>query len=157
MRKKLVKGRFKKSNFKDVKVAIVKSLYHNELNSSMASACIETLISSGVLKKNIDVFEAPGSWEIGVITEKIASSNRYDGIVTFGVVVKGDTYHFEMIANEVGRALMNISVTYTVPVIMEILAVFKLKDAKKRTSGKYNKGIEAANAVLKAVEVLRSI
>lgn len=136
------------------KIAIVTSLYHSELTKSMEKACIDVLLQAGVKKSNISVFNAPGSWEIPIITQHAASSKKFDGIAAFGLILKGETYHFEMIANECARGLMNISLAYHIPIALEVLAVYDMKQALARTKGDRNKGIEAAQALLAAIQVM---
>lgn len=147
---------FNESN-RDLKIAIVKALYHEKLTGSMEQKCRESLIESGVAEIGIKTFEVPGSWEIPLMVKNLAQSGKFNGIAVFGVIVKGETYHFEMIAGECGRALMEISLEFNIPVALEVLAVYKLEQAEKRTAGKYNKGIEAADTLLKTIRELKKI
>lgn len=141
-----------------LKVAIVQSTYHAELNGNMTNYCQEVLIQNDLLASNIAVYYAPGSWEVPLIVDKLAKSKRFDAIVAFSIIIKGDTYHFDMIANEVTRALMNTAIKYQLPVGFEILAVNTLEQAEARASNNnYNKGIEAGNAILKTLKTLREI
>lgn len=140
-----------------LKIAIVRSNYYSQLTKSLEKACKECLISSGIKMENIETFEVPGSWEIPLIVKKIAVSKKFDGIIAFGIIVKGETYHFEMIANQCGRALMNISLEFNIPVTFEVLAVYTLEQAVKRSSGKLNKGIEAARTLLETIKELKRI
>ena len=149
---------FDEEQVRDFKIAIVKTDYHNELVDSLEKKCIETLMQQGVPENNIKTFVAPGSWEIPLMSKAIAESKVFDAIITFGVIIKGDTLHFEMIANESARALMQISIDYSMPIILEVLAVFNLEQAKERTSSDdKNKGIEAASSVLKALIEIKKI
>lgn len=138
----------------DLKIAIVRSDYHQDLTESLEKACKKQLITCGVKEKNIAVFTVPGSWEIPIVTKLIASGKKFDGIATFGVIIKGDTYHFEMIANQCSRALMDLSLEFNIPIALEVLATYTLAQAQKRSTGKFNKGIEAANTLLKMVKIL---
>lgn len=141
-----------------MKIAIVRTDYYLELNENLEKKARETLIMHGVHAGNITTYIAPGSWEIPLIANRIAQSKTYDAIIAFGVIVKGQTYHFDMIANECGRGLMQISLDYGIPIANGILAVFDLQQAQKRASlNEKNKGIEAALAVLKAHTVLQNI
>lgn len=141
-----------------IKVAIVQSSYHFELNANMTEYCTETLVNNNLLRENISVFPAPGSWEVPLIVKKLAATKKYDAIVAFGIIIKGDTYHFDTIANETARSLMETSIAYEIPVGFEILAVYNLAQAESRASkDNYNKGIEAGNAILEAIASLRSI
>lgn len=141
---------------KTLRIAIVRTDYHNELNSNLEKHARQTLINNGVLETNVQTFTVPGSWEIPLMVQKIAKSGKFDAIITFGIIIKGDTHHFDMIANEVGRALMQLSLDYSIPVALEILAVYKEEDAQKRAGdNEYNKGIEGATAVLKMLQTVK--
>lgn len=144
-------------NNQKIKIAIVRSLYYPQLTESLEKACRKTLIEYGGLDINIKTYTVAGSWEIPLIVKKLAESKKFDGIVTFGIILKGETYHFEAIANEISRCLMNIALEYIIPVTFEVLAVYNLDQAKKRSSGEYNKGIEAAKTVIETIKVLSTI
>lgn len=137
------------------RIAIVRTDYHDELNSNLEKYARETLIENDVPEKQIQTFSVPGAWEIPLMVQKVAASKKFDAIITFGVIIKGDTHHFDMIAGEVGRALMDLSLDFNIPVALEILAVYKKEDAEKRAGdNNHNKGIEGATAVLKMLQAL---
>lgn len=143
---------FDKTQTKKFRIAIVKTDYHEELVSVLEKHAIVTLIKNGVEENNVETFTVPGSWEIPLLAQTVAESKKFDAIITFGVIVKGETYHFEMIANECARSLMQISLDYSLPVALEVLAVYDKKQAIERASdNENNKGIEAATAVLKTL------
>jgi 6,7-dimethyl-8-ribityllumazine synthase len=140
---------------KKVKIAIIRPLYHDALNASMEKYCIATLLENDVKDSHIQTFLVPGSWELPLMVQKVAESKKFDAIIVFGVIVKGETYHFDMIAKEVGSALMQLSLEYSIPVALEVLAVYNKKDAEARAGNdEYNKGIEGAAAALKMLEAL---
>ncbi|MDP3948187.1 MAG: 6,7-dimethyl-8-ribityllumazine synthase [bacterium] len=138
-----------------LKVAIVKSLYHKDLTQSMEKSCRESLFASGV--KNITTFEVPGAWEIPLVAKKIAETKKFDGIIALGIIIKGETYHFELLVNECARTLMDISLKFNIPITFEILATYNLEQARKRSTGKYNKGIEAAKTLIETLKTLSKI
>lgn len=138
-----------------LKIAIVSSSYYPDLTQSLEKACKEYLNNAGV--KSIETFIVPGSWEIPLIVKKLASSKKFDGIVALGVIIKGETYHFEMIANECAGMLMNISLEYSIPVTFEVLATLNFEQAKIRSRGEHNKGREAAETLLKTIKILSKI
>lgn len=146
-----------KSGNQKLKIAIIRSNYHQDLTESLEKTCRKHLTLSGIKEKNITTYEVLGSWEIPLITKRAAISKKFDGIIAFGIIIKGETYHFELIANECARALMNIALELNTPVVFEVLAVFNLNQAKKRTTGKYNKGIEAAKTLLSTIETLSKL
>ncbi len=141
-----------------IKIAIVSSNFRSEVSDNLEKNCLATLKKKGINEERIDIFRVPGSWEIPLVTKKLAKKGIYSAIITFGAIVKGDTYHFEQIANECSRALMEISLHYEIPVIFEVLAVYDLKDALERaTRQKENKGVEAALTALKMIKLLSNI
>lgn len=142
---------------KNLRIAIVRTDYHQEWNDNLTKYCTETLVNNGVLAANVKAFSVPGSWEIPLMAQKLAKSQQFDAIVTFGVIIKGDTYHFEMLANEVARALMQLSLDYSLPIALEVLAMYSNEQAEARAGdNEQNKGIEAAVAVLKALQALKN-
>jgi 6,7-dimethyl-8-ribityllumazine synthase len=141
-----------------LKIAIVQSSYHAELNNNMTEYCKEVLIQNDIPEDHINVYYAAGTWEVALITEALAKTKRFDAIVAFGIIIKGETYHFDLIADETARALMNTMLNYQIPVAFEILAVYHYDQAVARASNnEYNKGIEAGNAILKTLKTLRDI
>ena len=158
LKKQTIDASFNTAIVKNKKIAIVKADYYFELNSNLEKACKKTLLQNGISTENIKTFTAPGSWELPLIAQAVAKSGEFDAIITFGIIVKGDTYHFDMIANECARALMQLSLDYSIPVAIEVLAVNNLKQAEERASrDDKNKGIEGAMAVLKALQSLDGI
>ncbi|MBI2196355.1 6,7-dimethyl-8-ribityllumazine synthase [Candidatus Daviesbacteria bacterium] len=147
---------YSKNNQK-LKIAIVRSLYYEDLTQSLEKSCREYLICSGVNENNITTFEVPGSWEIPLVVKKIAEVKKFNGIIAFGIIVKGETYHFEILTTECARALMNLSLKFNIPITFEILATYTLSQARKRSIGKYNKGIEAAKTMLETINTLSKI
>ena len=151
---------FDKKFAKKLRIAIVRTDYHEHLVDNLEAYARGTLITAGLIEKNIQTFRVPGSWEIPILVQKVAESKKakFDGVIALGVIVKGATFHFELIANEVTSALMSLSIDNRIPVAFEILAVNDIKHAEERAGqNDYNKGIEAANAVLQTILSLRQI
>lgn len=143
---------------KKTKIAIVRTDYYQEYNGNMEKHARAKLKEAGLPDKNVQTFIVPGSWEITVAVKAVAASKKFDAIITFGVILKGETLHFDMIANEVGKALMELSVEYTMPIALEVLAVFDIKQAAARAADNdKNKGGEAAIAVIKTLQTLHEI
>lgn len=141
-----------------IKIGIVRSLFNAEMTGNLERFCRETLILNGVLEKNIVTATVPGSLEIPVTAQTMARTKKYDCIIALGVVIKGDTYHFELVVNESVRGCMQVALSNNIPVICEILAAYTIEQAKERTGNdEYNKGIEAANSAFHIVETLKNI
>lgn len=145
-------------NIKDIKIAIVSSYFREEITKNLENNCLQTLKKKGLKGNQIDIFYVPGSLEIPLIAKKLAKKGIYDGIITFGAIVKGKTYHFEQIANECVRGCMEVSLKYEIPVIFEVLAVYDIKDALERAiRKKENKGVEAALTALEMIRIMSKI
>lgn len=142
----------------NIKIAIVSSSFRGEVADNLEKNCLATFDKEGLKREQVDIFRVPGSLEIPLVVKKLAESKKYQAIITFGAIVKGDTYHFEQIANECARACMDISLQYGVPVIFEVLAVYDLKDALIRATRRIeNKGVEAAHTALEMIKLLAKI
>jgi 6,7-dimethyl-8-ribityllumazine synthase len=151
---------FDKKFAKKLKIAIIRTNYHEHLVNNLEAYARGTLLTAGVNEKNISTFSVPGSWELPILVQKVAETkkSKFDGIIALGVIVKGATFHFELIANEVTSALMQLSIDNHVPIAYEVLAVSDIKHAEERAGqNEYNKGIEAANAVLQIIHSLKQI
>lgn len=143
---------------KDIRIAIVSSSFRRNVVNALEKNCIVTLKRQGVFPSNIHVFRVPGSLEIPVVAKKLAAKREYDALITFGAIVKGKTYHFEQIANECARGCMDVSLQYEIPVIFEVLAVYRLKDALERVTRKSeNKGVEAAESALSMIRLMSTL
>lgn len=136
----------------DMRIALIGSLYNREMTESLEKKCIETLEAHGFLRKHINIFYVPGAFDIPLKCQQIAKEKQYNVIITLGVVIKGDTYHFELVANECARGVMEVSLKYDIPIVFEVLAGSR-EDMEKRTQNdEYNKGIEAADIALQLMK-----
>lgn len=143
---------------KYVRIGIVASTFQKEVTDNLEKHCVATLKEKGVLEKNLTVVHVPGSLEIPLILKKLAKLKKYDALIALGAIHKGQTYHFEQIANECIRGCMDISWHYEIPVIYEVLAVYQIKDAIERaTRKKENRGVEAALTALEMVRIISTI
>ena len=143
---------------KQIKIAIISSSFRREVSDNLEKNCVRTLKKNGLYQEQIDTFRVPGSLEIPLVAKKLAKKKAYDAVITFGAILKGETYHFEQIANECARGCMEVSLQYEIPVIYEVLAVYKLRDAMARATRKReNKGSEAARAALQMIKIISSI
>lgn len=142
------------------RVGLVVSSYNSDITFPMRDGAIETLKKAGVKEENIFVFEAPGGFEIPIICQKVIQtkpnsrqSKNLDGIIAIGCVIKGDTDHYHFIAQEATRGVMDVMLKTGVPIANAILTVNNLKQAKIRSIGETNKGIEAAEALLETLKI----
>lgn len=136
------------------KIGIVVSSYNSDVTFPMRDGAIQTLKDAGVKEKNIFIFEAPGGFEIPIICQKAIKSKKLNGVIAIGCVIKGDTDHYHFIAQESTRGIMDVMLKTGVPITNAILTVNNLEQAKIRSTGDMNKGIEASEALLKVLELL---
>jgi len=130
-------------------VAILQGRWHEEHIDKMADTCNDLLTAAGC--EAVDRFKVPGSYEIPLAAKKLAKLDRYDAIVTFGAIVKGDTDHYQVLLDTCIRELGRVMYEFEIPIIMEVLPVFKLEDLIARTKGDHNKGLEAGHAAIEAI------
>ena len=144
-----------KASLSKVKIAIVRAQFNASLTESLEKHCVATLFNYGLKKNQILQFQVPGSLEIPITAQNIAQKKKADIIIALGVVIRGDTYHFEVVANESARGCMEVALKYNIPVIFEVIPAYNLAQAKKRAgNNNQNKGREAALAALKMLHVM---
>ena len=127
------------------KILIVISDYYEEIGKNLLKGSINELKSNNI---NFDILFAPGCFEIPFIISK--NIKKYKGFIALGCVIRGETYHFELIANECARKIIDLSNKNLKPIGFGILTCENIKQAKIRSDvTKKNKGKEAANACIK--------
>jgi 6,7-dimethyl-8-ribityllumazine synthase len=145
----------KKLNGKAYKFAIILSRYNDDIGKELLKNTQENLLKNGVKEKNIDLFRVPGALEIPITANALALKDKYDAIICLGVVIKGETPHFDLVANECYRGLMDISLCSDTPIIFGVLAANNVKQAKDRAAkGKLNKGKEYAEGAIEMAMLL---
>lgn len=141
-----------------IRLAIIRAEYNPEITLSLEKKCLESLRHAGVPSRNITRFAVPGCFEIPIAAQRLASAQRYDALIALGAVIRGETLHFELVANECARGIMRVSLRHDIPIIFEVLATHNRRDAIRRAgNNRSNKGIEAAQAALSLLATLRSI
>ena len=124
------------------KILIVSSNYYQNISNNLERGAIDTLKENSFV---YDLINAPGCFEIPYLIKK--NINKYDGFIALGCIIKGETYHFEVISNETTRKIMDISVDNLLPIGLGILTCYSLEQAIIRSDvNKKNKGREAALA-----------
>ena len=139
-----------KVNFKNKKIAIVQARFNPAITDLLAEGARQALLDSGVLQKNIDLIQAPGSFEIPFLCQQLALTKKYSGIVTVGAIIKGETAHFDYIAKAVTEGILRVSLDYKLPISFGVITTYNLKQAQAR-SEKNNKGREAALALIETL------
>ncbi len=129
--------------------AIVASRFHGELCDALLAGAHACLEEHGARPGQVDVERVPGAWELPVALEWLAASGRYDALIALGVVIRGETSHFDYICNECSRGIASVSDRHGVPVAFGVLTCETVEQARARAGeGDDNKGREAALAAL---------
>ncbi|MEN3013162.1 MAG: 6,7-dimethyl-8-ribityllumazine synthase [Endomicrobiia bacterium] len=139
---------------KDKKICIVVSRFNDFITKNMLEGAIDTLIRHEVKQDDIDIVWVPGSFEIPYICKRIALSKKYDGIITIGAIIKGDTSHNEYIATEVTKGIAQVMLETNVPIAYGIITPDNLEQAIERAGTKHgNKGSQAALTLLELINL----
>jgi 6,7-dimethyl-8-ribityllumazine synthase len=134
--------------------AIVASRWNPRIVEALIDGARHALAAHGVSDDAIDVVRVPGAWEIPMAAAKLAASERYAAILALGCVVRGETRHYEHVADGCAQGLMRVALDHGVPVLNGVLAVERHQDAQSRAGGTHgNKGEEVALAALEIVDL----
>jgi 6,7-dimethyl-8-ribityllumazine synthase len=139
----------------DLAIAIVVSRYNEDVSRRLVRGALNALAENGVGEP--DVFWVPGALELPLIALALAEKGGYDAIVCLGCVIRGETHHFEVVANQSAAGLMQVQLDTGVPITNGVLTTEDREQAQARSGPKNNKGAEAALAALEMANLLREI
>jgi len=139
----------------DLTIAVVVSRYNEDVSKRLLRGALAALEEHGV--EDPDVFWVPGALELPVIALALAEKGRHDAIVCLGCVIRGETYHFEVVANQSSAGLMQVMLDTGVPIAFGVLTTEDRDQAQARSGLKNNKGAEAALAAIEVANLLRTI
>ncbi len=138
--------------------AIIASRWNPRITDVLVAGARQALAGNGVAEAAIDVVRVPGAWEIPVAASRIAAGGRHAAIITLGCVIRGDTRHYEHVADGCAEGLMRVSLDFGIPVLNGVLAVERIEDAEARAGGSHgNKGEEAALAAIEMTHLLEQL
>ena len=147
-----------KSEFADVRIAIVSTRWNVEVVDALVAGAQRCLAKWGVAAENITEYRAPGAFELPLAAATIlrSESKHTDGVIALGAVIRGDTPHFDFVAGECARGLMDVQLATGRPVGFGVLTVNTDAQAEERAAaGDSNKGFECAAAVLEMIRLSR--
>jgi 6,7-dimethyl-8-ribityllumazine synthase len=138
--------------------ALVLARFNKEVVTRLRDGALETLKRHGVAETDVDVVAVPGAFEIPFMARRMASSGKYEAVITLGAVVRGGTPHFDYVAGECARGIADASRDTGVPVIFGVLTTDDMGQALDRAGGaEGNKGSEVAIAAMDLVTTLRRL
>ncbi|MEO8671497.1 MAG: 6,7-dimethyl-8-ribityllumazine synthase [Tahibacter sp.] len=142
----------------DSRFAIIASRWNPTIVDALVSSAETVLKAHGVHADSVDVLRVPGAWELPVLAAQLAAAGKHVAILAFGCVVRGDTRHFEQVADGCAEGLMRVAIDYRLPVLNGVLAVELHADAVARSGGAHgNKGEEVAMAAMEMADLWRKL
>ena len=132
-------------------IGIVQARFNAELTAALAHACLAELAALGVAPDNIRHITVPGALEVPVALQAMAESDDFDALIALGCIIRGETYHFELVANESGAGISRVSLDHTLPVANAILTVQTEAQAWARAD---DKGRDAARVAVEMANLL---
>lgn len=139
-------------------MAIVASRFHSEICDKLLDGAIKGLEQAGVVQEDMAVYRVPGAFEIPLVLQAIANTERYDAAVALGAVVRGETSHYDYVAGEASSGIHEVMLKTGLPVGFGLLTTETVQQAQDRAGGKLgNKGLEAAWVALEMARILAEI
>ena len=135
-------------------IAIVTSTFNTTISRVEFESCFETLSNRGVPKSKILSINVPGALEIPLMLKNLANSKKFDALIALGVIIRGDTFHFEIVAFESASGIARVALDSNIPIANGILTVENKKQAFERAK---KKGEECAQVVLDLLKSLKTI
>ena len=145
-------------NSADFKIGIVVSIWNDAITSNLLSGAIEALKDNGVLDENIIIKQVPGAFELPLGSQYLLSDASIDGVIAIGVVIQGETKHFDFVCSGATQGIMEVMLKFDKPVAFCLLTDNHIQQSIDRSGGIHgNKGVEAAIACLKMISLKKSL
>jgi len=144
----------KKSNGELFSIGIVMSEFNSHVGEALLKACHHELLKLGVKDDRIVLAKVPGALESSLALKKMAQSKKFDALIALGAVIRGETFHFEVVANHSAKSIMDVQLEFSIPIVNAILTTENDEQAMERTSVK---GAEAAQVAIQMIHLLKSV
>jgi 6,7-dimethyl-8-ribityllumazine synthase len=139
---------------KGLRIGIVQARFNHEVTNALNSACRQELLTLGVAERDIHQVSVPGALEVPVALQALAEQSKFDALIAIGCVIRGETYHFELVANESSAGVTRIALDFQIPIANAILTTENLSQAIARQSVK---GSDAARVAIEMANLLEKI
>lgn len=143
-----------KLNGKGLRIGIVQARFNADITDALAGACLAELEALGVAAADIHHLKVPGALEVPVALQALAERGGYHALVALGCIIRGETYHFELVANESGASVSRIALDYRLPIANAILTTENLAQAIARQT---DKGRDAAQVAVEMAQLLATL
>lgn len=138
--------------------AIIATRWNSAIVNQLTDGAIDTLRRQGVDPAEITVFYAPGSFELPLVAQRVAATERFDALICLGAVIRGGTPHFDYVAGEAAKGIAGVTMDFDLPVIFGVLTTDTIDQALERAGIKGgNKGAEAAATAIEMVNLLNEV
>ncbi|MBP9904955.1 MAG: 6,7-dimethyl-8-ribityllumazine synthase [Rhodoferax sp.] len=141
-------------NGKKLSIGIVQARFNADITNTLAQACQDELLALGVPAKQIRLVQVPGALEVPVALMALAEKLEFDALIALGCIIRGETYHFELVANESGAGVSRVALDYQIPVANAILTTENLEQALARQT---DKGRDAARVAVEMANLLKDL
>ena len=147
-------GQATRQDGRKLRIGIVQARFNESVTKALADACMTELLALGVQDKHMDVVLVPGALEVPVALQALAETGRYDALIALGCIIRGETYHFELVANESGAGVSRVALDYQLPIANAILTTENTEQAVAR---QVEKGRDAARVAVEMANLLDSL
>lgn len=148
------KGLADKLDGRKLAIGIVQARFNESVTNGLADACRQELAVLGVDEKNIRHVKVPGALEVASALQVMAETDKFDALIALGCIIRGETYHFELVANESSAAVTRIALDYQLPIANAILTTENIDQALAR---QIDKGIDAARVAVEMANLLNEL
>ena len=139
---------------KKLRIGIVQARFNADITNTLAAACKAELLALGVAEKHITLVQVPGALEVPVALMAMAEKLEFDALIALGCIIRGETYHFELVANESGAGVSRVALDYQLPIANAILTTENMEQAVARQT---DKGRDAARVAVEMANLLDQI
>ena len=147
------KGQSQNLNGVDLKIGIVQARFNESITNTLFASCLDELLVLGVKAEDIDHVTVPGALEVPIALQTMADTEEYDALVALGCIIRGETYHFELVANESGAGVTRLALDYRLPIANAIITTENIEQAIAR---QVEKGRDAARVAVEMANLLES-
>jgi len=137
-----------------LRIGIAMARFNHDVGEGLLSGCTAALRKHGVADASVLIVTVPGALELPLVLQRLAHSGRFDALVALGAVIRGETYHFEVVSNESASGIMNVQLDTGIPIANGVLTTENDEQAEARMA---QKGAECAEAAIEMANLLRSI
>lgn len=137
-----------------LRIGIVRARFNDALTRELEQSCLAELTVLGVAEKHVTRIDVPGALEVPLALKMLADSDDFDALVALGCVIRGETYHFELVANESGAGVTRVGLDHQIPIANAILTVDTEAQAWARAS---EKGRDAARVAVEMANLLEDL